>query len=168
MDLNETFANNPNNSGTNGEITPSAQQEELMVASTIATSIERGLDRELHGELMKQVKDCASNISRICHDHSDIFLESVGKVVALGHPCAVVRKNIDQANTELQSSTGGTMLHSAIQLEYNRTIEARARTMHGVVTACYRVATLLDRARRQAALTRPRGALDAVDEARTC
>ena len=60
------------------------------------------------------------------------------------------------------------MLQSATQLEYNHTVEAGARTMHGVVAACFRVATLLERARKQAKLTRPRGALDAVDEARRC
>jgi len=147
---------------------PSVQQEELMVASTIATSIERGIDRELHAELIKQVKESAANISKICHDHSDVFLDSVGKVVALGYPCSIVRKNVDEANRELQNTTGGTMLESANQLEYSRTVEARARTITGVVTACLRVATLLERARKQAALTRPRGALDAVDEARRC
>ena len=60
------------------------------------------------------------------------------------------------------------MLTAATRLEYARNADARARTMHGMVTACRRVAVLLERARRQAALSRPRGALDAVDEARTC
>jgi len=37
-----------------------------------------------------------------------------------------------------------------------------------MVTACRRVAVLLERSRRQAALSRPKASLDAVDEARTC
>ena len=60
------------------------------------------------------------------------------------------------------------MLDSATRLEDSRNADARARTMHGMVTACRRVAVLLERSRRQAALSRPKASLDAVDEARTC
>lgn len=60
------------------------------------------------------------------------------------------------------------MLDSASRLEASRNADARARTMHGMVTACRRVAVLLERSRRQAALSRPKASLDAVDEARTC
>lgn len=60
------------------------------------------------------------------------------------------------------------MLNSASRLEASRNADARARTMHGMVTACRRVAVLLERSRRQAALSRPKASLDAVDEARTC
>ena len=73
-----------------------------------------------------------------------------------------------QANKELLSTTGGDMLDSASRLEASRNADARARTMHGMVTACRRVAVLLERSRRQAALSRPKASLDAVDEARTC
>ena len=73
-----------------------------------------------------------------------------------------------QANKELLSNTGGAMLGSASRLEASRNADARARTMHGMVTACRRVAVLLERSRRQAALSRPKASLDAVDEARTC
>ena len=37
-----------------------------------------------------------------------------------------------------------------------------------MVLACHKEAVLLERARKQAALCRPTGALDAVDEARHC
>jgi len=40
MDLNETFADNPNNNANNGEITSSAQQEELIITET--TSLDGG------------------------------------------------------------------------------------------------------------------------------
>ena len=72
------------------------EQEDLLVASTLATSIERGLDRDLHKELSKEVKESAALISKICHEHSDVFLESVGKVVALGKPCAEIKNTIEQ------------------------------------------------------------------------
>ena len=144
------------------------QQEDLLIASTLATAIERGLDRELHHELCKEVKSSASNISKICHEHSDDFLHSVGKVVGLGRPCDQIRSTIEQANSELQSKTVKPMLEAAQQLEYTKSVSAKARTIHAVVAACHRVSTLLERARKQAALARPREALDAVDEARAC
>ena len=78
--------------------TNTAQQEELVIASTIASSIERGLDREFHNELKKQVQESTSVISKICHDHSDVFLGSVGRVVDLGSPCSSVRRNLDQVS----------------------------------------------------------------------
>jgi len=144
------------------------QQEDLLIASTLATAIERGLDRELHNELCKEVKASAANISKICHEHSDDFLHSVGKVVGLGSPCDQIRSTIEQANTELQSKTVKPMLEAAQQLEYTKSVSAKARTIHAIVAACCRVSTLLERARKQAALARPRGAIDAVDEARSC
>ncbi|GFH51614.1 hypothetical protein CTEN210_08090 [Chaetoceros tenuissimus] len=144
------------------------QQEDLLIASTLATAIERGLDRELHNELCKEVKSSAANISKICHEHSDGFLHSVGKVVGLGISCDHIKSTIEQANDELQSKTVKPMLEAAQQLEYTKTVSAKAKTIHAVVTACYRVSTLLQKAKKQADLARPRGALDAVDEARAC
>mmetsp|Transcript_9348 Transcript_9348/g.13696 ORF Transcript_9348/g.13696 Transcript_9348/m.13696 type:complete len:1256 (+) Transcript_9348:48-3815(+) len=149
-------------------LSANAQHNDLVLASTVAAAVERGLDRELHHELVKQAKESAGVISKICQDHSDEFLGSVGRVVALGGPCLEIRSTIEKANKELQTETGGSMLQAATRLEYHRNCDARARTMHGMVTACRRVAVLLERARRQAALCRPRGALDAVEEARTC
>ena len=145
----------------------SRQQDELLVASTIATAIERNLDRELHTELTKQMKESASSISKICHEHSDDFLHSVGKVVSLGQSCGNIRLHIDEANEALQLQTGEPMLKAASQLEYTKSTLARAKTVHGVVSACKDVAMLLERARKQADLARPRSALDAVDEARS-
>ena len=59
------------------------QQDKLLVASTISTAIEQNLDSELHHELTKQMKESAAYISKICHEHNDCFLNSVGKVIAL-------------------------------------------------------------------------------------
>jgi hypothetical protein len=92
---------NPSSATANMSTTPSSnaqlqEQEDLLVASTLATSIERGLDRDLHKELSKEVKESAALISKICHEHSDVFLESVGKVVALGKPCAEIKNTIEQ------------------------------------------------------------------------
>ena len=60
------------------------------------------------------------------------------------------------------------MLTASIRLERFRHSDARARTLSSMVHACRRVAVLLERARKQAALGRPRAALDAVEEARAC
>ena len=78
----------------------SQQHSTLLLASTVASSIERGLDRELHTELTKQGKDAQSVISKICHDHSEDFLESVGKVVAaLGGPCEEVKSSLNEVRS---------------------------------------------------------------------
>ena len=77
----------------------SQQHSTLLLASTVASSIERGLDRELHSELVRQGKDAQSVISKICHDHSEDFLESVGKVVAaLGGPCEEVKSSLEEVS----------------------------------------------------------------------
>ncbi|KAL7535682.1 hypothetical protein ACHAXR_010965, partial [Thalassiosira sp. AJA248-18] len=76
--------------------------------------------------------------------------------------------NTKKANLELQNNTGHNMLASSIRLERFRHSDARARTLSSMVHACRRVAVLLERARKQAALGRPRAALDAVEEARAC
>lgn len=60
------------------------------------------------------------------------------------------------------------MLASAIRLERFRHSDARSRTLSSMISACRRVAVLLERARKQAALGRPRAAIDAVEEARAC
>jgi len=147
----------------------SQQHSTLLLASTIASSIERGLDRELHSELVRQGKEAQGVISKICHDHSEDFLESVGKVVAaLGGPCEEVKNSLEEANLALQNNTGYSMLASSIRLERFRHSDARARTLSSMVHACRRVAVLLERSRKQAALGRPRAALDAVEEARAC
>ena len=75
---------------------------------------------------------------------------------------------LERSNVTLQNETAGKMLMSAALLEHSKQANQRARTLAGMVTACRNVAVLLERARKQAALGRPRAALDAVDEARTC
>jgi hypothetical protein len=77
----------------------SRQHSTLLLASTVASSIERGLDKELHAELVWQGKEAQGVIGRICHDHSEDFLESVGKVVAaLGGPCEEVKSSLDEVS----------------------------------------------------------------------
>ena len=144
------------------------ESHDWLVASTVATALERGLDRDLHAELVQESKDNASRIGQVCHDHSDAFLNSVGKVVALGGPSAELAESLQECNEELQANTAGGMLEAASLLEHARQCDARARTLSAFVSACRNVAILLERARKQAALGRPRAALDAVDEARTC
>jgi hypothetical protein len=141
---------------------------EWVVASTVATALERGLDKDLHSELVQEAKENAARIGQVCHDHSDAFLTSVGRVVALGEPAKEMALSLEQANISLQADTAGTMLQSAALLEHSKQANQRARTLAGMVTACRNVAVLLERARKQASLGRPRAALDAVDEARTC
>lgn len=148
--------------------TSKEMEEEIIIASALATSIERGLDRELYNELSKEVKASASNISKICHEHSDEFLDSVGRVVGIGESCDLVKGTIELANKELQGKTVQPMLEAARQLEYVKSVSARSRMIHAIVEACHRVSMLLERAKKQAALGRSRGALDAVDEARAC
>lgn len=60
------------------------------------------------------------------------------------------------------------MLSSAVRLEKFRISDARSRTLSSMVHACRRVAVLLERARKQAVLGRPRAAIEAVEEARAC
>ena len=141
---------------------------EWIVASTVATALERGLDKDLHAELVQEAKENAARIGQVCHDHSDAFLASVGRVVALGEPAKELALTLERSNLSLQNDTAGKMLTSAALLEHSRQANQRARTLAGMVTACRNVAVLLERARKQASLGRPRAALDAVDEARTC
>jgi len=147
---------------------PPVESHDWLVASTVATALERGLDRDLHAELVQEAKDNAGRIGQICHDHSDAFLNSVGKVVALGGPAADLAVSLQEADEEMKQSTAGKMLEAATLLEHAKQSDARARTLTAFVSACRNVAILLERARKQAALGRPRAALDAVDEARTC
>jgi exocyst complex component 6 len=143
-------------------------EEELIIAATLATAIERGLDKDLHNELCKQVKDSASNISKICHDHSDQFLDSVTQVADLGIPCNAIRNKIEYANSELEMKVLGPMLDASRELEYVKFVRAKCQTAHALVLACHRVAMLLEKAKKQANLARPRVALACIDEARSC
>lgn len=146
---------------------PPVESHDWLVASTVATALERGLDRDLHAELVQEAKDNAGRIGQICHDHSDAFLNSVSKVVALGSPAADLAESLQEADEEMKQNTAGKMLEAASLLEHAKQSDARARTLASFVSACRNVAILLERARKQAALGRPRAALDAVDEART-
>ncbi len=169
--INHSNSTTTNNATSFSQLTfeqQAQQQDELLISSTIATAIERNLDRELHQQLTKQMKESAASISKICHEHSDSFLQSVGKVVELGQLCNNMKDCIDIANVELENKTGLPMLHSAMQLEYMKEVVVRAKSVYGIVKACKEVALLLERARKQAELARPRTALDAVDEARSC
>lgn len=89
-------------------------------------------------------------------------------MVVLGKDVEQIRSVMNQAYTQLQSKTMQPMLESAHQLEYTKHLVAKARIVNGVVSACEKVALLLERARKQAGAGRSRGALDCVDEARAC
>lgn len=137
-----------------------------LVASAVAIAIEKGLDKDLHAELVEEERANSARIGQVCHDHSDAFLESVGMVVQLGAPSEDLAHTLSEANEELQTNTAGIMKDAATHLEHSKQADARARTLHGMVTACHNVAGLLERARQQAALGRPQTALTAVDDAR--
>jgi len=84
----------------------SKQHSTLLLASTVASSIERGLDKELHAELVHQGREAQGVIGKICHDHSEDFLESVGKVVtALGGPCDEVKYSLEEVRVDIFSSS---------------------------------------------------------------
>lgn len=143
------------------------ESEDWIVASTVAAALERGLDRDLHSELVLEAKENSARIGQVCHDHSDLFLASVGKVVALGAPSADLANKLNTAQEELGIKTAGPMQGGAVLWDDTKASNARARALFVMVNACQKVAMWLERARKQAALGRPRGALEAVDEART-
>jgi hypothetical protein len=145
----------------------SKESQDWIVASTVAAALERGLDRDLHQELVQEAKENSGRIGQVCHDHSDVFLASVGKVVALGGPSADLASKLTTALEELELKTAGPMQQAAVLWEDAQSSHARARALFVMVNACQKVSMWLERARKQAALGRPRGALEAVDEART-
>ncbi len=140
--------------------------QDWIIASTVAAALERGLDRDLHHELVQEAKENSGRIGQVCHDHSDVFLGSVGKVVALGGPSADLANKLNMAQEELELKTAGQMHQAAVLWENATGSHSRARVLFVLVAACQKVAMWLERARKQAALGRPRGALEAVDEAR--
>jgi hypothetical protein len=143
------------------------ESQDWIIASTVAVALERGLDRDLHHELVQEAKENSGRIGQVCHDHSDVFLASVGKVVALGGPSADLANKLRTAQEELELKTAGPMQQAAMLWEEATASHARARALYVMVQACHKVAIQLERARKQASLGRPRGALEAVDEART-
>lgn len=142
-------------------------ENDWLVASTVATALEKGLDRDLHSELVQEAKDNAARIGQVCHDHADVFLTSVAQVAALGEPSADLADGIKNNHGEVQTNTAGPMHHANVMTEQARQSYARGKTLHIMVDACQTVAMQLERARKQAGLGRPRAALEAVDQART-
>ena len=104
-------------------------------------------------------KENSGRIGQVCHDHSDVFLASVGKVVALGGPSADLANKLRTAEEELELKTAGPMQQNAVLWEEATASHARARALYVMVQACHKVAIQLEKARKQAALGRPRGAL---------
>jgi exocyst complex component 6 len=143
-----------------------AETHDWVVASTVAMALEKGLDRDLHTELVQEAKDNAGRIGQVCHDHADVFLASVAQVAALEEPSSEVAHMLREAETELHQHTVAPMHEAALQWEHAQEAYSRARTMYVLVQACRMVAIRLERARKQAAAGRPRAALAAVDEAR--
>eukprot|EP00429_Kryptoperidinium_foliaceum_P020936 CAMPEP_0176034484 /NCGR_PEP_ID=MMETSP0120_2-20121206/17047_1 /TAXON_ID=160619 /ORGANISM="Kryptoperidinium foliaceum, Strain CCMP 1326" /LENGTH=393 /DNA_ID=CAMNT_0017367827 /DNA_START=60 /DNA_END=1238 /DNA_ORIENTATION=- len=150
-----------------GSDTLTRDSQDWIIASTVAAALERGLDRDLHHELVQEAKENSGRIGQVCHDHSDVFLGSVGKVVALGGPSADLANKLNLAQEELELKTAGQMHGAALLWEAATGAHARSRALFVMVNACQKVALWLERARKQASLGRPRGALEAVDEART-
>ena len=144
-----------------------AETHDWVIASTVATALEKGLDRDFHTELIQEAKDNAGRIGQVCHDHADVFLASVAQVAALATPSADLADGFTDAQTELRTHTVGPMHQAACRWEEARQSYARARTVMVMVDACQGVAVQLERARKQAGLGRPRAALEAVDRART-
>jgi hypothetical protein len=142
------------------------ESQDWLVASTVAAALERGLDRDLHHELVSEAKENSGRIGQVCHDHSDVFLASVAKVVALGGPSADLANKLSQAQDELENKTAGPMQNTAVLWEDATGSHARAKALWVMVGACQKVSMHVERARKQASLGRPRGALEAVDEAR--
>ncbi len=149
----------PNDAGTK-------ESQDWIIASTVAIALERGLDRDLHHELVQEAKENAGRIGQVCHDHSDVFLASVGKVVALGGPSGDLASKLQMAQEELEEKTAGPMQEAATLWEEATESHARARALQIMVQECHKVSIYIDKARKQAALGRPRGALEAVDDAR--
>ena len=141
--------------------------QDWIIASTVAAAIERGLDRDLHHELVQEAKENSGRIGQVCHDHSDVFLASVGKVVALGGPSGDLASKLTTAQEELELKTAGPMQETAMLWEEAVASHSRARALQIMVQEFHKVSVYLDKARKQAALGRPRGALEAVDDART-
>jgi hypothetical protein len=150
-----------------GDMAADPETHDWLVASTVASALEKGLDRDLHAELVQEAKDNAGRIGQVCHDHSDVFLASVAQVAALGEPAAELADGLKEAQNELAIHTAGPMHEAAMTWEQASQSYSRARTLQVMVHACQRVAIQLERARKQAAGGRPRAALDAVDQART-
>jgi hypothetical protein len=150
-----------------GDLAADPETHDWLVASTVAAALEKGLDRDLHAELVQEAKDNAGRIGQVCHDHADVFLASVAQVAALGEPSAELADGLKDAQNELKLHTAGPMHQAALTWEQARQSYSRARTLHVMVHACQRVAIQLERARKQAAGGRPRAALEAVDQART-
>jgi hypothetical protein len=150
-----------------GDMAADPETHDWLVASTVASALEKGLDRDLHAELVQEAKDNAGRIGQVCHDHADVFLASVAQVAALGEPAAELADGLKEAQNELTTHTAGPMHEAAMTWEQASQSYSRARTLQVMVHACQRVAIQLERARKQAAGGRPRAALDAVDQART-
>ncbi len=141
-------------------------EHDWLVASTVAAALEKGLDRDLHTELVQEAKDNAGRIGQVCHDHADVFLSSVAQIAALAEPAAELADGIKENHRELKNATAGPMQQANARWEAAQQSYARAKTLHVMVDACQRVAIQLERARKQANLGRPKSALDAVDQAR--
>ena len=127
------------------------------------TALEKGLDRELHTELVQETKDNAARIGQICHDHADVFLDSVAQVAALQAPSAALSHGLEQAHRALTDTTAGPMLHAAKAWDEAAQAHARALNLAQVVHACQQVAVQLEQSSQT---DNPKAALQAVQAAR--
>ena len=68
---------------------------------------------------MRQGKDATERISKICHDYSEEFLESVGRVVtALGGPCEEVRSSLEEVRMKIGVCIMNIVLFNSTILHY--------------------------------------------------
>jgi hypothetical protein len=70
--------------------------DEIHVSSCITAAIEMGIDRDLFVELQQKMKHSSATISKICSEHSDAFLASIGRVGSLGSASEEIRSLIQQ------------------------------------------------------------------------
>ena len=95
------FANTSSSSSDTNKNNNKLDDYEWLVTSTVATALERGLDKDLHAELVQEAKDSAGRIGQVCHDHPNAFLEPVASAVALGIPSNELESELKEQNDEI-------------------------------------------------------------------
>jgi hypothetical protein len=136
-----------------------------LLASTLATALEKNLDKDLHACFLAEAKDNAAKIGQVCHDHADAFLVSVAQVAALSTPSADLADGLKEAENELFHNTIAPMMDIVTQYEHAVAALARIQTLGYLLQACQKIAVQIERARKN--YGRPKTALDAVQKART-
>jgi len=92
MDFNETFANNPNNNANNGEITPLAQHEELIITETTSVGIEGTNDQSALVANQEPVDESVGKDIVVEADTASALLQVHDGTTALGDVFTLVDK----------------------------------------------------------------------------